>query len=151
MLRGAVRGTRRLAQSQDCDEIVKPGFSTAMRNLAAETRTLFGVRCRFACARDVNPGAKVCLAFYRIFREAAHNAIRHGNAKVIRARADLRGGELRLRVADDGTGFDPAVEECQGMGLRLMKYRAREIGGHLRITSAPGNGTCVECAVQGGE
>jgi PAS domain S-box-containing protein len=151
LLRGAVRGTRLLAQGQDCDEIVRTGFSKAMRNLAAETRTLFGVRCRFACARDVNPSPNVCLAFYRIFREAAHNAIQHGNAKVIRARADLRGGELRLRVADDGTGFDPAVEESQGMGLRLMKYRVREIGGQLRITSALGNGTCVECIVKGGE
>jgi signal transduction histidine kinase len=52
-----------------------------------------------------------------------------------------------LRIRDDGAGFDKSQRRPGGMGLRIMEYRARELGGQLTISSAQGTGTCVECIV----
>jgi signal transduction histidine kinase len=59
-------------------------------------------------------------------------------------------GNLRLRVADDGRGFDPAVPHSQGsprFGLATMRERAQSIGADLQIESSPGHGTRVRLDV----
>jgi signal transduction histidine kinase len=53
---------------------------------------------------------------------------------------------LCLRIQDDGTGIPEGVGH-NGIGLRIMQYRAAEIGGVLDIGPAPGGGTLVSCAV----
>jgi signal transduction histidine kinase len=50
---------------------------------------------------------------------------------------------LRIEIADDGVGFDPAVP-TGGQGLRNLRSRAEHIGGRCSITSAPGQGTRAE-------
>jgi signal transduction histidine kinase len=58
---------------------------------------------------------------------------------------------LRLRVADNGRGFDQARElsdhDSRHYGLAGMKERAKEIGGTLVIDTHSGGGTVVEAAV----
>jgi signal transduction histidine kinase len=52
-------------------------------------------------------------------------------------------------VSDDGRGFDPgAVSE--GFGLPGMRARVAEIGGNLRISTAPGAGTLVTADLAAG-
>ena len=55
----------------------------------------------------------------------------------------------RLRVSDDGCGFDPAsLAEANGhYGLISMRERAEQVKGRVRIDSAPGRGTQVEAVV----
>ena len=50
-----------------------------------------------------------------------------------------------LRIADDGSGFDPATLQSKGLGLRIMRYRAQMVAGSLRLESARGRGTTVSC------
>jgi signal transduction histidine kinase len=63
----------------------------------------------------------------------------------------LDGGEseLTLEVVDDGVGFDPAEPELRSrhLGLTSMEERAREMGGTLQLSSAPGQGTTVRLQV----
>jgi two-component system nitrate/nitrite sensor histidine kinase NarX len=55
-----------------------------------------------------------------------------------------RGPTYRFRVRDDGKGFDPAaVPGDLHVGLRIMRERARRIGGELEVRSEPGAGTEV--------
>jgi signal transduction histidine kinase len=83
----------------------------------------------------------------RITREALLNALRHAQAEhiVVRVRQDAE--NTIVSVVDDGRGFDPVHgQEGDGdhhFGLRIMRARAARIGGTLRITSEPGQGTCV--------
>ena len=49
-------------------------------------------------------------------------------------------------IRDNGEGFQ-LREGGDGMGLQNMKYRANLIGGALKITSAPGDGTVVKCTL----
>jgi signal transduction histidine kinase len=50
---------------------------------------------------------------------------------------------VRLRIVDNGTGFD-ALVQTGGTGLDGMRKRASELGGSLRVSSSPGRGTIVE-------
>jgi signal transduction histidine kinase len=54
------------------------------------------------------------------------------------------GDEVRLRVTDDGRGFDPGAVPDGHLGLAGMRARAERLGGRLEVTSAPGRGTTVE-------
>ncbi len=82
----------------------------------------------------------------RIVHEAMTNAVRHGSASHVRVRFS-NGGMLRLRVEDDGIGFDPTSVHPRGFGLVVMRERATAIGGRLEIESAPRGGTQIEVLV----
>ena len=78
-------------------------------------------------------------------REAVTNAGRHGHA--VHIAVELTNSEgLRLRVADDGGGFDPGVES-DGFGLVSMQERAKALGGRFLLASQPGGGTVIEIAI----
>jgi len=86
----------------------------------------------------------------RIVEEALHNAVRHAAAKMVTVR--LRGDDdtLTVEVADDGIGFDPSDPDLRShhLGLTSMEERARELGGRLQLSSAPGGGTVVRLEVR---
>ena len=84
-------------------------------------------------------GPEVSDALARILGEAVTNA-RHGNATTVRV--ELSTHPLRLRVVDDGTGFDPALPAA-GFGLGGMRERAELVGAELSVRSGPGTGTEV--------
>ena len=60
---------------------------------------------------------------------------------------DVEDGHFRLRVTDDGAGFDPQTVGAPsfegGYGLYSIRERLIAVGGSLRIESAPGRGTTV--------
>jgi signal transduction histidine kinase len=87
-------------------------------------------------------------ALLRIVREAVTNATRHGGASKVRVEF-LNGDVLRLKVSDDGKGFDPIVakEDNDGFGLTTMAERVHALGGELRISSRPTIGTEVEVTI----
>jgi two-component system CheB/CheR fusion protein len=73
--------------------------------------------------------------------------VRHGGAEHIRLRLASGPTQIRLRVQDDGSGFDASAHAGPGMGVNIMNYRARIIGGTLDIQSSPGEGTTVTCTL----
>ena len=85
------------------------------------------------------------LHLYRIAQEAAHNAIRHGKAKQVVLRLAKDGGQGSLTIDDDGTGLPVSPPSGKGLGLHLMKYRARLIGGTLNLGDSPNGGLRVQC------
>jgi signal transduction histidine kinase len=83
-------------------------------------------------------------ALLRIVRESMGNAVRHGGARTIDLQLRAEDG-IRMRVADDGKGFDPdAPRSSSSYGLTSMRERTELVGGSFKISSAPGNGTTVE-------
>jgi signal transduction histidine kinase len=78
-------------------------------------------------------------------REALNNVVKHaGTAEAwLSAYGDGAGG-VTVTVVDQGHGFDPQTQSA-GLGLmRSVKHRILEVGGHVKIDSAPGEGTTVE-------
>lgn len=78
-----------------------------------------------------------------ITREAVGNAVRHSGAERVEVRLQVAHHRLRLRVIDDGRGFDTAAVRRDSVGLASMRWRARSNGGTLEIESRPGAGTVV--------
>ena len=86
---------------------------------------------------------------FRIGQEAITNAIRHASASQITLLLHFTDQFARLRVSDDGCGFQYNAQAVPDdhYGLITMKERAEELGGTLTIVSVPGNGTFVEVTV----
>ena len=84
----------------------------------------------------------------RIAHEAVTNAVRHAEARSINVDVQFEAEAVRLRVKDDGRGFDAeetARRRGDHFGLMGIQERARAMGGQLQITTAPGSGTEVVC------
>jgi len=141
----AVSKTRHLARGLYPVELEANGLMSALEQLAANTKTLFGIECLFQCAAPVLVHDNIAaINLYRIAQEAVNNAVKHSKAKNIRIELSSQSGKIALTVADDGIGFDAArVEEGKGMGLHIMGHRARMIGGTLQIRTTLRGGTII--------
>jgi signal transduction histidine kinase len=86
----------------------------------------------------------------RIAQEALTNSVKHANAKEVRICLAWEDGELSLRIADDGQGFEEVADswkEGGHFGLLGMRERAQRLGGELQFHSETGHGTEVEVKV----
>ncbi len=85
---------------------------------------------------------------FRILQEALTNIARHAAARHVDVELILEQDRLRLRVSDDGRGFDSSAPgRADAFGLLGMRERAVMVSGSLEITSAPGRGTTVRFSV----
>jgi len=90
---------------------------------------------------------------YRIGREALLNAFCHSGAKRVEVELEFADQSLQMRVRDNGTGIDPQVlrNGREGhWGLAGMHERAARIGGLLKISTSPSNGTEVRLTIPSG-
>jgi two-component system, NarL family, sensor histidine kinase DegS len=89
------------------------------------------------------------LALFRIVQEALSNAVRHAQAKTVRAIVEGDSHAFRATIEDDGVGFDPptgvqAARARHQYGLAVLYERAALVGGTLSIDSRLGKGTRVK-------
>ncbi|MEV4916123.1 GAF domain-containing protein [Streptomyces tirandamycinicus] len=80
-----------------------------------------------------------------VLREALSNAARHARATAVEVTAETDGARLRLRVADNGRGIDPAV--TRRSGLDNLRRRATDLGGGFTLTPNQPTGTIAEWTV----
>ncbi|HVV11887.1 protein kinase domain-containing protein [Amycolatopsis sp.] len=80
---------------------------------------------------------------YRIVQEGLTNVARHSQASECSVVVAREGDVLRVVIEDDGVGFETGGTTATGLGLRGMTERAELLGGVLRVTSAPGEGTTI--------
>jgi signal transduction histidine kinase len=86
----------------------------------------------------------------RIAQEAVANALKHAKARNISVELEWLNHTLRLRVKDDGAGFEPSVAPsilAGHYGILGMRERAERLGGTFDLESGPGSGTLVEVTV----
>lgn len=125
------------------------GLYQAISSLADSITDLHGVRCQWKSpARPVRLPRDSATQLFRIAQEATSNALRHSRASVITMEivADDSTGEIELRISDNGKGLAHDQSQHDGMGMRIMKYRAGLIGGSLRVET--GKGLVVICRVR---
>jgi PAS domain S-box-containing protein len=86
---------------------------------------------------------------YRVLQEALTNVARHANARSAAVRLVCDEETIRLRVQDDGIGFERAARAESGgrdrrrLGLQGMQERAALLDGSVEIESRPGAGTTI--------
>jgi signal transduction histidine kinase len=93
--------------------------------------------------------ADIGLHLLRIGQELVSNALRHARARTLTLRLAFDPLEVRLRVEDDGVGFEPALaERSGGFGLASLRQRAERIGAEWRLESRPGQGTRASVRIE---
>lgn len=127
------------------------GLAPALRSLLEEQTRRAGLRAQFSAADPLEEiGREIQTTAFRIAQEAITNVLRHGRAEFIALFVVTDENELRMKIVDDGIGFDVAKTNGHGaakrttFGLTGMKERAALLGGNVTITSSAGQGTTVE-------
>lgn len=124
------------------DEPLDVVLSEAVKGVADRV----GATVALALDPGVHVTPDVREALVRIAREAVTNAARHGDAGLVRVELEYGTG-LKLRIVDDGRGFDAVAAKSRrrgGFGLVSMSERAKSVGAVLHVASVRGSGTTVE-------
>lgn len=125
-------------------------LAPALERLCREVREHHGIECRLQAGRDLvirNP--EHALHLYRIAREAVANAVKHARCTRVLVALEQTAGELVLRVTDDGQQISPGAAPAAGLGVGIMAYRAKLVGGSLRVAGGAEGGMEVVCRVPG--
>jgi len=120
------------------------GLLPALVFLAESFSNRIGAAIRVAGSSGGRLPAPVELAAYRAVQAALHNVGKHAGAASVMVDVERKGEALRVRVSDDGIGFDPSASaraEARGLGLVGIRERLLPLGGRLEIRSSPGHGT----------
>jgi two-component system, NarL family, sensor kinase len=132
----AVMQCKQLAQGLLPFELETNGLVAALHAFSSRIAIAYKIRCDFICRNEVVINNKnVALNLYRIAQEAVNNGIRHGGAQHLIISLALREGFLRLSICDNGCGFEGVGPKAAtpGMGIRIMRYRARQLGATLEF------------------
>jgi PAS domain S-box-containing protein len=87
------------------------------------------------------------IALFRIVQEALTNVAKHANASRVTISVEAQPERVRLRIVDNGRGFEAIEDKQTSWGLRIMQERAEMVGGECRIESIPGDGARVTVEV----
>jgi signal transduction histidine kinase len=87
------------------------------------------------------------LTVYRLLQEALTNTLKYARASEVRVELHALGGRVRVSVRDNGVGFDTETPRASTHGLLGMRYRIEAEGGHMTLTSSPGQGTLIEVSL----
>ncbi|MDP3879951.1 MAG: sensor histidine kinase [Dehalococcoidales bacterium] len=125
------------------------GLGPAVRWLAEVNLETAGIKVDFkATGKERRLPPQLETTLFRITKEAFSNITRHAHARNVSLDLHFRKNSVKVRIQDDGTGFD--VEEAinskerpRGLGLLGMKERVELMNGMLNIYSRPGDGGTV--------
>jgi PAS domain S-box-containing protein len=128
-------------------EVEANGMMVALSDLVSRMDELNQVECRFHYESPIEiQDNEVATHLYRITQESLTNAIKHAKADKITVRLGAKKGLVSLTVEDDGCGFQE-TSATEGLGLKIMAYRAELIGARLKIVGVPERGTTVQCTI----
>jgi PAS domain S-box-containing protein len=145
LLAHAIQSTRSLARGLAPVNLERGGLPEALKHLAARCTDLYSLTCTFENVGQKLPDQEEGAAthLYRIAQEATTNAARYARATSIAIELRCTGRKLQLSIADDGIGLSAGLAQGRpGMGLKIMEYRARMLGGTINFEE-PGAGTRI--------
>jgi signal transduction histidine kinase len=91
---------------------------------------------------DIHLTPEVRRNIFLIFKESVNNIVRHSRAGHVDIDIRVEGGMFRMKISDDGVGFDHRTIR-RGEGLNNLRKRASAIGAELTIESIPNKGTAT--------
>lgn len=143
----AVVHCKQIAQGALSFELEANGLGAALLAFGTRISTMYEITCEFIGnnADDFDDPDRA-LNLYRIAQEATHNAIRHGGASHLTILLTVAQGMLCLSISDNGCGFaavNASPRETPGMGIKIMQFRARQLGASLEFLLRAEGGTQV--------
>lgn len=136
---------RRIIAALNPEVLEKLGLAAALRQLATRFRDIAAAAIRVEVGRLPELPGRMPLVVYRLAQECLSNAARHAEAKSVKVRVEAADNILRLKVLDDGKGFDPsqALAKPGSFGLSGMQERVSLLGGRMKVRSRPSEGTAI--------
>jgi PAS domain S-box-containing protein len=149
MLERSVAATRRIAADLRPLMLDDLGLVPAAQWLVENFKERHGIDCRIVVTPpDLELADPHATAVFRIIQESLANAARHAEADRVEVDLSLTDGEIRLRVRDDGRGFDlNDPRKPNSFGLVGLRERAHLVDGEIRIDTTPGRGTSIEVRI----
>ncbi|HVY22941.1 MAG TPA: PAS domain S-box protein [Steroidobacteraceae bacterium] len=152
LITNTIQSTRLMARGLAPVNLERGGLREALRLLTLRCSAMYNMQCtledQHANLPELDEGQATHL--YRIAQEATTNAARHARATsvVIELRTTAR--RLQLSITDNGIGLRNSLGKGQpGMGLKIMEYRARTIGGSISFETLPkGTRIALSCSLQ---
>jgi PAS domain S-box-containing protein len=147
LVSNAIENTRALARGLSPVNLERGGLQDALEGLAMNAMELYGVQVVFShrSTGGKQLSAELANHLYRIAQEAVRNAVRHGQARTIRLHLTTGRAKVSLAITDDGSGLPTQAMDATGMGLKIMRYRARMLGGEVHFERVEPTGTRVVC------
>ncbi|MCB9418189.1 MAG: sensor histidine kinase [Ardenticatenaceae bacterium] len=149
--RSGLNETRRALKALRASPIDDLGLLLALQKLAQSAAERGKLSLSLSLPEQIPslaPDVEQCL--YRIAQESLENVVYHANAQTLLVQLTISEEIIRLKVEDDGLGFDMKQHQKTGhYGLAGMRERAQAVGGELAINSHPGQGTRIQLTLKG--
>ncbi|MEP6935753.1 MAG: ATP-binding protein [Nitrospirota bacterium] len=140
-----IQDIRSMILSVESDNIDPFRLISELQGLAQTCERVSGLRIRVAAAPEAEEilTGEEARELVAITREALNNSVRHAHATRIVIALRRIGSRVRLRIWDNGSGFELEHGQAKGIGFAQMEHQVRKIGGRLNIQSTVGRGTCI--------
>lgn len=144
LLKEADEYARGLSRNLIPVELDSSGLVAALQRLANNAERLFNIDCKLKNTLNIHFDDPTSLThLFRIVQEATSNAVKHGNASKVQIDMEHDETKLVVKIEDNGKGFAPDWDQHKGLGVRIMKFRARLIGANLEISKSSIGGAAI--------
>jgi PAS domain S-box-containing protein len=149
----AIRYTRSLTYELGLPILYDLGLEAALEWLAEQMHEQHGLLVQVHRDQQTKPlGEAARVLVFRVVRELLTNVVKHAKAGKVDISIAKEGPYMRIQVVDNGVGFDsseasPRTGKSSGYGLFSIRERLTSLGGLVKITSRPGQGTKVTITV----
>lgn len=146
LLEETASGLRETAHNIMPEVLMQEGLSNAVRSFCERMTGKGGTAISFQTLgsfEKMDPGFN--LPVYRIIQELIQNIRKHARASTALVQMNFHeDGGLDITVEDDGVGMDVSkTNKSNGMGLKNIQERVKQLGGRIDINSSIGKGTSV--------
>lgn len=147
----AIKISRSLMAELSPPVLLQGDLAKAMEWLAGWMHEKHGLNVVVTVRRQIDMLSQdVMLLLFQAIRELLFNVVKHAGVNTARVRLNQINGKILIAVEDEGAGFDPKqlhAGDSHGMGLFAIIERLSHMGGRLRITSAPGQGSRFKLSI----
>jgi two-component system, NarL family, sensor kinase len=146
LLEETASGLRETAHNIMPEVLMQEGLSNAVRSFCERMTGKGGTAISFqTLGASENMDATFDLPVYRIIQELIQNIRKHANASAALVQMNFHDdGGIDITVEDDGVGMEVSkANKTNGMGLKNIHERVKQLGGRIDINSSVGKGTSV--------
>jgi len=148
ILQGSIQSVRRLSAGLRPSFLERLGLVETLKDHCCKIASLHNIEIDFKAAgiKELKLDKDTEINLYRIAQEALHNIVKHADASQASVRLLTSHPVLRLRIADNGNGFDPKSQadnqnQNTNLGLLGIAERVDLLRGSFELKSQPGDGT----------